>query len=918
MNKQFSTSKIIALTAAAGAATAIGGLTAHADAVPASAPVQQQAPAADDEAALQSANTQAEDKLAADNSQADSADAAAATEKINSASAAYQNDVNAENQAYQSAVSQASDAHQSAVSQAAADDQATAEQAAAAKNAAVSAADSDYQAAVNAAAAAKNAAVASAQAAQSAAVSQAQQSAAGKLRAANADHQARINQQIAANSAAEQAAEQAVQQAVSDAAAQPATAVKAAQGTTDQAKLTDYGHRILNHRSSRATDAAFTPMVQYFGSIEGSTTPDLIDDPAATVSSEDQLPMTFAPGIIVYDQTNDHSERIGSQLTDEQVAKLNQLNIHWTNQLRDYWKSHPELKYVTDTRNTSAGKSLNTMQVQQLSTTDAELSIAQQIAKDREAANYGYKHTGTDLSKPSIKSFSSYFTPLTDHIQNDAKLNLGGMTGENMYVVSGSTMLELEVSLYNHLQAMYWGEAENHNGTITSGTAHLHTALTPDMFGAASAFQKTGDHEWIFLTEFIGGYRWFNASDADVTAAAHKIQSESPQVSMSLVQSIMNKQQSGSADAALTAVANAKKHLADVKAANKAALDKLEAEDPAVGIKQAEQAAASAASKIYDQAVAKADAAYDQAVSAAKTARDQAVAQADKQAAAPDAAAAVKKLDADYQEKLADLKSAHDAKLASLKTAYDQRIAQLKSDLQARIDQRAKALADLKSADAQALADFRAQHQKPTVVPSPDGSGSEIINVPGRQTDKSGTDAPAVDHHDAEPGSDTSASKSGTDAPAADHHDAEPGAIASDAKTGTDAPADDHRDAEPGTDAPAVETGAIVSDAKTDTDHQAVSAAKADASATKTDASRADGFQIILPAQHHAASAHVNTLQAVSADNPAHADNPMHDQSAAEQTLPQTGSRQSAGLAALGMMLISLAAGVFARRKKNC
>ena len=730
MKKQ-NASKLIALTAAATAATAMGGLTVHADTVPESAPVQQQASTVTDEVATQAANTQAENELAADNDQANATDTAATTEKINSVSTAYQTDVNAENQAYQSAVSQASDAHQEAVNQVTANDQAATSQAEAARSAAISAANSDYQSAVDAAAAAKDAAMESAQTAKSAAVSQAQQSAASQLQTATADHQAKIDQQVAANTAAEQAAEK----AVNAAEAKTATVTKAAHGITDQSKLTDFGHRILNRRSPRAVDAAYTPVIQYLGGIDQNVTPNMIADQSAIVSSEDQLPMTFEPGIIAYDKSNDHSERIGDQLTATQVAKLNQLNVHWTNQLREYWKNHPELKYVADTSNTAVGQSLNTMHVQRLSTTEDELAFAQRIAHDREAVNYGYNHTGTDHSKPSIELYSHYFKSLSRQVQGP---NLGLLAGENMYVIGGSTMLELEVSLYNHLQAMYWGEAENHNGTITSGAHHLQIALTPDMFGAASAFQKTGDHRWIFLTEFVGANR-FGASDDDVTAAAHRVQSASPQVSMSHVESITNKQHSS---AAQTAVANAKKHLADVKAANKAALDKLKADDPTAGIKQAEQAAINAANKAYDQAVSKATAAYDQAVSAAKAARDQAIDHANKQAVTPDTAAAIKKLDADYQKKLADLKVKHNTKLASLKTAYDQQIAQLKSDLQARIDQRAKALADLKQANVQALADLKVQHQTPTVMPSPDDPESEIITVPGRQTPK--VDAPAA------------------------------------------------------------------------------------------------------------------------------------------------------------------------------
>ena len=884
MKKQ-NASKLIALTAAATAATAVGGLTVHADTVP--APVHQQVSTVTDEAAMQAANTQAENKLAADNDQANATDTAATTEKINSATTAYQNNVNTENQAYQSAVNQADAAHQSAVNQVTANDQAVTDQAAADRSAAISAANSDYQSAVDAAAAAKDAAMESAQAAQSAAVSQAQQAAASQLQTAAADHQAKIDQQVAANTAAEQAA----QQAVNDAEAKTTAAVQPAHGVTDQSKLTDFGHRILNRRSPRAVDVAYTPVIQYLGGIDQNVTPNMIADPSAIVSSEDQLPMTFEPGIIAYDKSNDHSERIGDQLTAAQVAKLNQLNVHWTNQLRDYWKNHPELKYVVDTSNTAVGQSLNTMHVQHLSTTEDELASAQRIARDREAVNYGYNHTGTDHSKPSIELYSHYFKSLSRHVQGP---NLGLLAGENMYVIGGSTMLELEVSLYNHLQAMYWGEAENHNGTITSGASHLQIALTPDMFGIASAFQKTGDHRWIFLTEFVGANR-FGASDADVTAAAHRVQNASPQASMSHVESIASRQHSG---AAQTAVASAKKHLADVKAANKAALDKLKAEDPTAGIKQAEQAAISAANKAYDQAVSKATATYDQAVSAAKAARDQSIDHANKQAVTPDTAATIKKLDTDYQKKLADLKAKHDTKLASLKTAYDQQVTQLKSDLQARIDQRAKALTDLKQANAQALADLKTQYQTPTVVPSPDDPESEIITVPGRQTTKddapaaksdADTDAPAAKTDaDTDTNTDTPAAKTDTDTP--------------DAKTDTDA------------DAPA---------AKTDTDtpaadHHAESAMKADAPQAKADAPQAKatashtrGFQIILPAQRHTAAAHTNMAQAVSVSKP------VDNQAATEQVLPQTGDRHSNGLVALGMMMLSFVAGAFTLRKKN-
>ena len=119
-------------------------------------------------------------------------------------------------------------------------------------------------------------------------------------------------------------------------------------------------------------------------------------------------------------------------------------------------------------------------------------------------------------------------------------------------------------------------------------------------------------------------------------------------------------------------------------------------------------------------------------------------------------------------------------------------------------------------------------------------------------------------------------------------------------ETKTDAPAAKHD-----TDAPAADHHAE-STVKTNTPQ-----AKADVPQAKATASQARGFQIILPAQHHAASAHAHMAQAVTVSKP------VDNQAATEQVLPQTGNRQSTGLVALGMMMLSFVAGAFTLRKKN-
>ena len=87
--------------------------------------------------------------------------------------------------------------------------------------------------------------------------------------------------------------------------------------------------------------------------------------------------------------------------------------------------------------------------------------------------------------------------------------------------------------------------------------------------------------------------------------------------------------------------------------------------------------------------------------------------------------------------------------------------------------------------------------------------------------------------------------------------------------------------------------------------------AKADAPQAKAATSQSRGFQIILPAQRHTAAAHADMAQAVTVSKP------VDNSSATEQVLPQTGDRHSTGLVALGMMMLSFAAGAFTLRKKN-
>lgn len=1012
MRKQ-NASKIIALTAAATAATAVGGLTVHADTVPESAPVQQQASTVTDEAAMQAANTQAENKLAADNSQANTADTAATTEKIDSATTTYQNNVNTENQAYQSAVSQADAAHQSAVNQVTANDQAVTEQAAATRSAAISSANSDYQSAVNAAAAAKDAAMESAQTDKSAVISQAQQSAASKLQTATADHQAKIDQQVAANTAAEQAAEK----AVSDAEAKIVTPAQKAQQTAQenadyQSKAgnlsaahnqnlnkidADYQNQtkqinqeIANHDQT-VKSAATTNVDNQINAASDTvnTAQKAVDNAQTNLNDVQKSAQAFTSNTDIPTSAKGFIDHYNAQKFELPKAYVNGLrNVHDTASSDQFEQAvNPDMKmfkmfdYQSDP---DAAKEkvdvlhLTGQQILQLNLYSTRLinqiraqfgmpafklnpqaiANAQRMANQESAGKMSGHHA--DILKGAGENVGAFSGQITQD-STQKQMGLYKASGEHPDVwvkhgpndtrltyhwvnLSFKTMDDLQAGLFYTVTSMMFAdsgqEACGHalNFSLWNQSPDSQMALGIESF-ANDKNPKDGSvyYRWIFTdSSKVDSNKNLdttptNAHGANI-AQDHSAQIKSAQATLTnakqtlanaqnklntlkanrdqMIQDLVAKTDNSSVQklqakikdiknnhdkaikaenakynaemdkltqahqaklnaikaqqskAAQTAVANAKTHLADVKAANKAALDKLKDEDPTTGIKQAEQAAISAAHKAYNQAVSKATAAYDKAVSVAKVARDQAIDHANKQAVTPDTAATIKKLDADYQKKLADLKANHDAKLASLKTAYDQQVAQLKSDLQARIDQRAKALADLKQANAQALANLKAQHQTPTVMPSPDDPDSEIITVPGRQTPKADAPAPKADAPAAKSDADTNAAKSDTDAPAA-------------------------------------------------TGHHAESPAKTNTSQAKADASQARGFQIVLPAQRHAAVARADMTQAVTVSKPA------DNQSAIEQVLPQTGDRHSIGLVALGMMMLSFAAGAFTLRKKN-
>lgn len=252
------------------------------------------------------------------------------------------------------------------------------------------------------------------------------------------------------------------------------------------------------------------------------------------VSSENQLPLDFKPGILAYDPDNDTSEVISnSGLTEAQEMRLNDLSTQWMNSLRnEYWnvlqpqnkygsrfvgRTHESLRYTDNTPN---GRSA----IQPLITTnDFWHNVGQMIAAEREAVNMPYEHTDS-YSNYNGKTFyfdghshvyQPYTSVISDEIKNVFKSTpktrsqgRGWRFGENLYDLQGSTMLQMEVNLYNKMQVMLWGEyVQYSNGTVGNGS-HLVNALDPQAQLVTMGFQRiqnAGDKPHYYVTwEFYG------------------------------------------------------------------------------------------------------------------------------------------------------------------------------------------------------------------------------------------------------------------------------------------------------------------------------------------------------------------------------------------------------------------------------
>lgn len=311
----------------------------------------------------------------------------------------------------------------------------------------------------------------------------------------------------------------------------PYSAIRPATPISSIDQLTARGQQLVN--VNRAQDGTNMYPVTVLGGYENITTHSgYFTNNSNAVSSENQLPLDFKPGILAYDPDNDTSEVISNDgLTEAQEMRLNDLSTQWMNSLRnEYWnvvqpqnrynfagRTHESLHYTDNTPNGHSA-------IQPLITTnDFWHNVGEMIGTEREAVNMTYDHTDsvdaynghTFYFEGHQHVYQPYTSVISDEINNVFKTTSltrsqgrGWRFGENLYDLQGSTMLQMEVNLYNKMQVMLWGEFVKYANGIVGNGSHLVNALDPQAQLVTMSFQRianAGDKPHYYVTwEFYG------------------------------------------------------------------------------------------------------------------------------------------------------------------------------------------------------------------------------------------------------------------------------------------------------------------------------------------------------------------------------------------------------------------------------
>lgn len=289
----------------------------------------------------------------------------------------------------------------------------------------------------------------------------------------------------------------------SDYSAGSATTVTSLQPATPSMNLSARGQQVAQLAPADSPQLVAVSL----GAVDQTITPNmgLFNDQQNIVTSQEQLPEQFTPGIIQYDGTNDHSAKITDQLTTDQMKELNDYSNRWMNSLRHTWQSNPD-KYRYQGQVYQAPNDLMTP--------PALFDAVGELAADRTRVNYGYDHTGDEriiLNNNGDTSYGQYaqragLTPPESLVTQIAPTATGTsyQVGENLFKLSGHTMLEAEVNLFNRMQNMLWGEATTVNGKLEGANEHLANALNPIFTHVAMGFQEVSPNHWYILWVFEG------------------------------------------------------------------------------------------------------------------------------------------------------------------------------------------------------------------------------------------------------------------------------------------------------------------------------------------------------------------------------------------------------------------------------
>lgn len=246
------------------------------------------------------------------------------------------------------------------------------------------------------------------------------------------------------------------------------------------------------------------------------TADDILNTAANRPTSLDQLPLTFLPGMLVYDPANDNSEAVdfNNGLSDSQKEVLEDLAINWVDQFRQNVYNNYRSYYYAALHDSNAprpqrliktagGESIGNILLKMRE--DGQLSANTHTTDNLNTRNVAEGNTGTNAAR--LNEFhnaeNTYFGLYNgsgidwDYLKSQGITSSGRTWMEDLYQIQGyhSTMLAYAISLYDSLQGMLYGElySNNMSASRTAG-GHAANTLSPYLRVVTVRFQKENSH----------------------------------------------------------------------------------------------------------------------------------------------------------------------------------------------------------------------------------------------------------------------------------------------------------------------------------------------------------------------------------------------------------------------------------------